>query len=75
MSDEVKEQRERIEEFANQLHSHSQMKNFTKGFADLALLTANVNQLRHVLELQDDTMRTLNIVFLSLSIFLQVSNA
>merc|ERR1712223_1555146 len=68
----VKEQRERIEEFANQLHSHSQMKNFTKGFADLALLTANVNQLRHVLELQDDTMRTLNIVFLSLSIFLQV---
>ena len=75
MSDEVKEQREKIEEFANQLHSHSQMKNFTKGFADLALLTANVNQLRHVLELQDDTMRTLNIVFLSLSIFLQVSNA
>ena len=75
MADEVKEQRERIEEFANQLHSHSQMKNFTKGFADLALLTANVNQLRHVLELQDDTMRTLNIVFLSLSIFLQVSNA
>jgi len=72
VSDEVKEQRERIEEFANQLHSHSQMKNFTKGFADLALLTANVNQLRHVLELQDDTMRTLNIVFLSLSIFLQV---
>ena len=68
----VKEERERIEANANQLHSHSQQKNFTKGFADLALLTANVSQLRHVLQLQDDTMRTLNIVLLSLSIFLQV---
>ena len=38
----------------------------------MALLTANVNQLRHVLELQDDTMRTVNIVFLALSIVLQV---
>jgi len=69
---QVKEQREKNEASINQLHSHSQNKNFTKGFADLALLTANVNQLRHVLELQDDTMRTVNIVFLSLSIVLQV---
>merc|ERR1712141_342016 len=71
-SAEVKEQREKIEEFANQLHSHAQMKNFTKGFADLALLTANVNQLRHVIDLQDDVMRILSVVFLSLSIILQV---
>ena len=68
----IKEEREKIEANANQLHSHSQQKNFTKGFADLALLTANVSQLRHVLQLQDDTMRTLNIVLLSLSIVLQV---
>merc|ERR1739838_506851 len=66
------EQREKDEAAISQLHSHAQNKNFTKGFADLALLTANVNQLRHVLELQDDTMRTVNIVFLALSIVLQV---
>merc|ERR1711997_951435 len=73
-SEELKAQREKIEEFAAQLHSNAQNKNFTKGFADLALLTANVNQLRHVLAFEDDSMRTVNIVFLSLSIFLQVSS-
>ena len=55
------------------LHSYNQQKNYTKGLVDLALLTANANQLRHLIELDNDTMRVLNIVFISLSIFLQVN--
>merc|ERR1711935_700336 len=54
------------------LHSYTQQKNFTKGLVDIALLTANANQLRHVIQFENETMRTLNIVFISLSILLQV---
>ena len=40
---------------------------------DIALLTANANQLRHVIQLENEAMRILNIVLISLSITLQVN--
>jgi hypothetical protein len=43
-----------------------------KGLVDIALLTANANQLRHVIQLENEAMRILNIVLISLSITLQV---
>ena len=76
-TDNLKEEiKEILQELDNasveKLHSYTQQKNFTKGLVDIALLTANANQLRHVVEFENDTMRTLNIVFISLSILLQV---
>merc|ERR1712142_497317 len=54
------------------LQKMSQYKTYAKGLMDIALLTANANQLRHSLELCQP-FRTLLIVLLSLSIFLQVA--
>ena len=45
-----------------------------KGLVDIALLTANANQLRHVIQLDNEAMRILNIVLISLSITLQVDS-
>lgn len=54
------------------LHSYTQQKNFTKGLVDLALLTANANQLIEAIQFKDELMKTLFIVLISLSITLQV---
>ena len=54
------------------LHSYTQQKNFTKGLVDLALLTANANQLIEAIQIEDELMKTLFIVLISLSIILQV---
>ena len=51
--------------------NYYQSKNFAKGLVDIALLTANANQLTHAIHLQNE-MRTLIIVLISLSIILQV---
>ena len=51
--------------------NYCQKKNFAKGLVDIALLTANANQLTHAIHLQNE-MRILIIVLISLSIILQV---
>ena len=51
--------------------NYYQSKNFAKGLVDIALLTANANQLTHAIHLQNE-MRILIIVLISLSIILQV---
>ena len=48
-------------------------KGYSKGITSLALLTANANQLHFVLTHPDAHLRTLETVFLILSITLQVS--
>ena len=73
LKEEIKEILQELDNASvEKLHSYTQQKNFTKGLVDIALLTANANQLRHVIEFDNDTMRTLNITFISLSIILQV---
>ena len=52
--------------------NYYQSKNFAKGLVDIALLTANANQLTHALQLQIDSMKILITVLISLSIILQV---
>ena len=52
--------------------NYYQSKNFAKGLVDIALLTANANQLTHAIHLQDESMRILITVLISLSIILQV---
>lgn len=47
-------------------------KGWAKGWTDLALLTANANQLRYVVDHPNAHFRILNTVLLSLSIFLQI---
>merc|ERR1712013_282119 len=58
---------------ANQEHLErmTDYKSYAKGLMDIALLSANANQLRHALELCAP-FRTLLIILLSLSIILQV---
>ena len=52
--------------------NYNQSKNFAKGLVDIALLTANANQLTHAIQLQDESMRILITLLISLSILLQV---
>ena len=52
--------------------NYYQSKNFAKGLVDIALLTANANQLSHAIHLQDESMRILITVLISLSMILQV---
>ena len=62
---------ERIKEaFKN----YSKQKGWAKGWTDLALLTANANQLRYVVDHPSAHFRILNTVLLSLSILLQVQS-
>ena len=51
---------------------YDQRKNLAKGLVDIALLTANANQLIHAIHLQDETMKIVVTVMISLSIILQV---
>lgn len=55
------------------INDYIDSKGYSKGLVDLALLTANANQLRNIMELNDDTLRIFNLILVSLSIFLQVS--
>ena len=52
--------------------NYYQSKNFAKGLVDIALLTANANQLTHAIQLQNESMKILITVLISLSIILQV---
>ena len=52
--------------------NYYQSKNFAKGLVDIALLTANANQLTHAIHLQNESMKILITVLISLSIILQV---
>ena len=51
---------------------YAKQKSWGKGFTDLALLTANANQLRYIVDHPDAPYRIFNTVLLSLSILLQV---
>eukprot|EP00092_Neocalanus_flemingeri_P025429 GFUD01027569.1.p1 GENE.GFUD01027569.1~~GFUD01027569.1.p1 ORF type:complete len:152 (+),score=53.56 GFUD01027569.1:85-540(+) len=59
------------DEKVEHLEKMTDYKTYCKGLMDIALLTANANQLRHALELCAP-FRTLLIVLLSISIVLQV---
>ena len=52
--------------------NYNQSKNFAKGLVDIALLTANANQLTHAIQLQNEDMKILITLLISLSILLQV---
>lgn len=54
------------------LKDYTKQKSWGKGFTDLALLTANANQLRYIVDHPDAHYRIPNTVLLSLSILLQV---
>merc|ERR1711934_150003 len=56
---------------ADHLEKMTDYKSYSKGLMDIALLTANANQLRHTLEICEP-FRALLVVLLSLSILLQV---
>eukprot|EP00090_Calanus_glacialis_P012115 TRINITY_DN20558_c0_g1_i3.p1 TRINITY_DN20558_c0_g1~~TRINITY_DN20558_c0_g1_i3.p1 ORF type:complete len:156 (-),score=37.28 TRINITY_DN20558_c0_g1_i3:90-497(-) len=59
------------DEKVEHLEKMAQYKTYAKGLMDIALLSANANQLRHALELCAP-FRTLLIILLSISIILQV---
>merc|ERR1712212_977183 len=56
---------------ADHLEKMTDYKSYSKGLMDIALLTANANQLRHTMEICKP-FRVLLVVLLSLSILLQV---
>ncbi|XP_061394939.1 ninjurin-A-like [Musca vetustissima] len=54
-------------------HNYQQRKTYGQGMMDLALLTANVNQLRTLLDMETKhPYYVANVVFISISIFFQV---
>ena len=57
---------------ANDWNDYSDRKSYAKGLVDIALLTANANQFKHSLAIEDLTYRVVNITLVSLSIVLQV---
>jgi len=59
------------EDDADHLEKMTDYKSYCKGLMDVALLTANANQLRHTLEICEP-YRALLVVLLSISILLQV---
>ena len=70
----LRENEEILEEATlEQLNGYSQQKSYAKGLVDLALVTANANQLRYAWGLENEGLRVLNIVLLTLSIGLQVT--
>lgn len=57
-----------------QFHDYQQRKTVGQGMMDLALLTANVNQLRSLLDMKTKhPYYYANLVFISMSLFFQVS--
>lgn len=57
-----------------EFHNYQQRKTLGQGMMDLALLTANVNQLRTLLDMEiKHPYYVANVVFISISIFFQVS--
>ena len=60
---------------ANDWNDYSDRKSYAKGLVDIALLTANANQFKHSLAIEDLTYRVVNITLVSLSIVLQVRSA
>ena len=60
---------------ANDWNDYSDRKSYAKGLVDIALLTANANQFKHALAIEDLTYRVVNITLVSLSIVLQVRSA
>ena len=56
------------------LNNYSDRKSYAKGLVDIALLTANANQLKHAIAIDDLTYKIVNICFVVTSIILQVSS-
>ena len=55
------------------LNNYSDKKSYAKGLVDVALLTANANQLKHALAIEDLTYKIVNLVLVISSLSLQVS--
>ena len=66
---------EKFEEAADiaDLNSYSDKKSYAKGLVDVALLTANANQLKHAFAIDDMTYKVVNVTLVLLSLILQVS--
>ena len=59
----------------DQMNNYADIKNYAKSFVDIALLTANANQLRYIYSTDvNDVTRTPALVLVSMSILFQVSN-
>ena len=57
----------------DQMNTYVDLKTYGKGFVDFALMTANANLLWHMINSEsEDLSRTLTIIFLSISMFLQI---
>ena len=52
---------------------YTDLKTMTAGFVDVALITANANQLRFFINSENHSARTAMIVLVSISIVIQVS--
>ena len=57
----------------SELNDYSDRKSYAKGLVDIALLTANANQLKHAIAIDDLTYKIVNICLVITSITLQVS--
>uniref|UniRef100_A0A1I8NBL5 Ninjurin n=1 Tax=Musca domestica TaxID=7370 RepID=A0A1I8NBL5_MUSDO len=68
-----KDKRENENISKTEFHNYQQRKTLGQGMMDLALLTANVNQLRTLLDMEiKHPYYVANVVFISISIFFQV---
>ena len=57
----------------DQMNNYADIKNYAKSFVDIALLTANANQLRYIYSTDiNDVTRTPALVLVSMSILFQV---
>ena len=57
----------------DQMNNYADIKNYAKSFVDIALLTANANQLRYIYSTDiKDVTRTPALVLVSMSILFQV---
>merc|ERR1711860_219883 len=56
----------------NELNDYSDRKSYAKGLVDIALLTANANQLKHAIAIDDLTYKIVNICLVITSITLQI---
>ncbi|XP_059223600.1 ninjurin-A-like [Stomoxys calcitrans] len=68
-----KQENKKDNESKTAFHTYQQRKTFGQGMMDLALLTANVNQLRAILDAKmKHPYYHVNLVFIGISIFFQV---
>ncbi|XP_073836613.1 ninjurin-A-like [Musca autumnalis] len=68
-----KDKKQNEDSVKTEFHNYQQRKTYGQGMMDLALLTANLNQLRTLLDMEvKHPYFTANVVFISISIFFQV---